>query len=82
MTEHDRTAEIIRLKDQAPFESERRETALLVNDEQRYFVSPDYLGPIIFAIRSPRPRGVKPADGSPLVLVAFGGRALRRAGRA
>jgi biuret amidohydrolase len=42
MTDHDKILEIIRLKGEAPYSIEPRETALLVIDVQRYFVSPYY----------------------------------------
>lgn len=42
MSDHDKILEIIRLKDQAPVTIEAHQTALLVVDVQRYFVSPYY----------------------------------------
>jgi nicotinamidase-related amidase len=42
MNEHERVLEIIRLKDQAPLDFDVDQSALLVIDMQRYFVSTDH----------------------------------------
>jgi nicotinamidase-related amidase len=42
LNEHDKVLELIRLKDQAPFNLEPGKVALLIIDVQRYFVSADY----------------------------------------
>lgn len=42
MNEHDKVLELIRLKEQAPFNLEPTKVALLIIDVQRYFVSPNY----------------------------------------